>query len=269
MDRTALTRLLVLKRGQLDPAKLGFSKKTTRGPQVTGATQYQVNHALGRSDRTYGKIEGGSLDPTPELFEEIARLLEFSEKDWRAGWNYLFEGEPPYPLDPSAALTVAPNWRDALHVIGTPAYVNDPSWNVLAHNRAFEDVFLPGDMPTNTMRWMILDQNARKRYLGDWTNSWAVYVIPQLRAAAARHPANEVLGQLASDVLADDVAGPIYRTCPDAYTDPDGDVRPFWHAGRGSWMKVTMCASTPLVSPGQLLMLLLFREETHGPFRTM
>ncbi|MFJ4679127.1 helix-turn-helix transcriptional regulator [Kitasatospora sp. NPDC088783] len=258
-NKEALQKLLMLKRQQLDPAKFGIARR--RGGRgrtlVAGLTQGEACAVLGWSEGTYGKVERGDLELTAPRFEELARLFEFTEEDWRNGWSYSFGGEPPYPLHPQTAYIVVPHWIKVLGAMGVPGYISCPGWNILATNPGFQALFLPGDEPSNMMRWMILDPRARELYLGDWAASWATAALPQLRAAVARHPDNETLQKLEHDVLLDEEAGPLYRSCPDSLDTPDGHTRPFRHPVLG-WTQVTLCAAMPQVSPGQLLMCLLF-----------
>ncbi|MFW3477431.1 hypothetical protein [Streptomyces microflavus] len=48
-------------------------------------------------------------------------------------------------------------WREALEGQTHPAYITDASWEVIVHNEAFARLFPGGQVPRNTMRWMLLD----------------------------------------------------------------------------------------------------------------
>lgn len=119
------------------------------------------------------------------------------------------------------------------------------------------------------MRWMLLDREAREVVLGDWADSWAPVVMPQLRHAVELHPQNAALARLEDDVRRDPVAGPLYAVAaaaPIAY--PDGTERPINHALYGpGW--VTTCVAEPVTSPGARVMLLIYTPgdslASHSP----
>ena len=152
-----------------------------------------------------------------------------------------------------------------LDAIGTAAYISDRGWNILLRNGRFDQMFLPGDLPANVMRWTALEPVARIRYCGDWKESWLKPMLVQLREAFERHPEDHTLAALNNDVLQDPVTGPVYRSVPAAHVHPDGHTRPFWHAGLQSWTNLTLCAAVPKRGPGKRLMLLLPQPQSHSP----
>jgi hypothetical protein len=190
----------------------------------------------------------------------VARVLRMNEQDWAALWNFARRESPPFPLHPQTGMVVHGAWQQAVNAIDAMAYVTDASWNVLAHNPAWIEMFPSRRTPANTMRWMALDPEARQ-VLGQWEDYWAPLLLPQLRSAIAVNPTNETLCRLEQDVLADPVAGPLYEgAASQSRLHPDGDERPLNHPSKGpGW--VTMCTAEPLTARGAQLMILLFNME--------
>ncbi|MEU5425198.1 XRE family transcriptional regulator [Streptomyces olivoreticuli] len=267
MDKDALRALLKRRRALIRPADHGLLRHSPRGRRAPGhgLTQDQIDHLLHRANGTYSDLEGGRLKkPQPDLLEAVARLLRFNEHEWCALWRYAAACDPPYPLHPASGRKVPAVWQEAVDGIAHMAYVNDQSWEVLAQNAAWAEMFPGGEPPQNTMRWMLLDERARNEVLTDWETRWAPYVMPQLRTACAALPDDPILREIERDVLADPIAGPIYRTAPDRFLDLDGDERPLLHAKRGpGW--VTVCASVPIGSPGARSIILVFGKEPRIP----
>lgn len=152
--------------------------------------------------------------------------------------------------------------RTQLAGIEAPAYLSDIAWNVIAYNDAFQELLGP-DRPENIMRWMVLDPAARERFLGQWDRYWLEPALRQLRFAHELHPNNASLAKLVADVHDDHLAGPIYAACSSEYTHPDGNTRPFRHAGQEAWGDLTICAAQPVGQPDKLMVILLFHP--YGP----
>ncbi|MFB9558625.1 MmyB family transcriptional regulator, partial [Streptomyces roseoviridis] len=133
--------------------------------------------------------------------------------------------------------------------------ITDASWNLLAHNQPFADLFPGARIPRNTMRWMLLDPDGRDILL-QWQTVWAPLVLPQLRAALAVRPEDETLLQIAKEVAADPLLAPIWEA-GGAHIHPDGDERPIHHALHGPG-HVTLCAAQPLTAPGARLIILIY-----------
>ncbi|GAA3395101.1 XRE family transcriptional regulator [Streptomyces roseoviridis] len=148
-------------------------------------------------------------------------------------------------------------WQEAVDGIGHMAYLTDASWNLLAHNRHFADMHPGRRVPANTLRWMLLDREARGTSLVDWDTVWAPLVLPQLRAALAARPEDATLRRIEREVRADPALGPMWEACG-AHIHPDGDERPLHHALHGPG-HVSICAAQPLTAPGARLIIMLFR----------
>jgi len=256
----SLQRLLAHKRAQVRPEDVDLPPKREggRGRSAPGLRQEDMDLLLGRSEGTFARLERGQLKRVPEkLCRQVAEVLRFTEKEWQALWVFLHGQQPPHPLDPVAASRVPPHWGQGVRGISWPAYVTDQAWQLEAWNDAFAQIFPHGIPPRNTMRWMALEADARRR-LVNWEREWAPLVLPQLRAALAEYPDNEVLRELEGDVRRDPVAGPMYDRGREAYLQPDGDVRELLHDGLGFRRRVQLFSATPTGSPGARFMMLMW-----------
>ncbi|MBO1330557.1 helix-turn-helix domain-containing protein [Streptomyces sp. VRA16 Mangrove soil] len=264
MNKKALRALLRERRALIAPESHGFSRPTGQGRRAPGLSQHQVDQLLHRTLGTYHRLESGTYpNPPSELLRDVARLFGLNEQEWALLCRYALLQDPPGPLYPSSGKAVPGIWQEAVDGMHHMAYVSDASWDLLAWNQAFVDLFPSGRPPENTMRWMLLDPEARL-VLADWGRSWAPLVMPQLRAALAARPDDDTLRQIEKEVLADPSGAPIYEA-GGAALHPDGDERPLLHRRLGpGW--ATMCAAQPLTTPGARLMILVFHpgaREAH------
>ncbi|MFF3493047.1 helix-turn-helix domain-containing protein [Streptomyces sp. NPDC002795] len=256
MNKTALRALLRERRALIAPESHGFSRPTGQGRRAPGLSQHQVDQLLHRTLGTYHRLESGTYPNAPaELLRDVARLFGLNEQEWILLCRYALLQDPPGPLNLTAGKEVPGVWQEAVDSISHMAYVTDASWDLLACNRSFSDLFPDAQVPANTMRWMLLDPTARTA-LTEWATAWAPLVMPQLRAALASRPEDDTLLQIEKEVLADPEAAPIYEA-GGASVHPDGDERPLLHAKYGpGW--VTTCAAQPLTAPGTRLIILVF-----------
>ncbi|MFE3523943.1 helix-turn-helix domain-containing protein [Streptomyces sp. NPDC059161] len=268
MDKPALRALLRERRALIKPESHGLSRPTRQGRRAPGLSQAQIDQILHRAPDTYGRLESGRYpNPPADLLQDVARLLGMNEQEWIALWRYCLGQDPPFPLNSQSGEEIPGVWQEAVDGIGHMAYVNDRSWNLLAHNECWTEMFPGRRVPQNTMRWMALDPGARQT-LTDWEHSWAPLVLPQLRAALAADPTDQTLTQIEKEVLADPLAAGIYNRAS-AYLHLDGDERPLNHAMLGpGW--VTMCAAQPMAAPGARMIILVFhagekRRHTRTP----
>lgn len=257
MNKTALRALLRERRALIAPESHGFSRPTGQGRRARGLSQHQVDQLLHRAIGTYHRLESGSYpNPPTSLLRDVARLFGLNEQEWVSLNRFALLQDPPGPLYSSSGKEIAGVWREAVDGIRHMAYVTDASWELLAHNEAFASLFPQGNVPTNTMRWMLLDRIGRES-LTDWRNSWAPMVLPQLRAALTSRPDDEILRQIEKEVLTDPEMASLYET-DGALIHPDGHERPLRHAQQGpGW--VSICAAQPMAAPGSRLFILIFK----------
>ncbi|WP_031080581.1 helix-turn-helix domain-containing protein [Streptomyces sp. NRRL S-118] len=256
MDKVALRCLLRERRARIEPESHGLSRPTRQGRRAPGLSQAQIDQLLHRAPDTYGRLESGRYaNPPVGLLQDVARLFGMDEQEWIALYRYALGQDPPYPLNARSGEEIPGAWQAALDAFSQMAYINDRSWNLLAHNAPFEALFPRREVPANTMRWMAVEPEART-VLTDWETAWAPLLLPQLRVALAADPGDRTLRGIVRDVLADPVAAAIYESAS-CRIRLDGDERPVRHAELGpGW--VTMCAAQPLAAPGARMILLNF-----------
>lgn len=257
MYKQALRKLLKGRRDLIDPELHGFVRMSRQGRRARGLSQHQVDQLLNRSPGTYHRLETGTYpNPPHDLLHDVAVLFGLDEQEWVSLNLYARAANPPGPLYPRSGKEVPGAWQQAVDGIVHMAYVTDCSWELVAYNAPCSALFPNGQVPQNTMRWMLLAPEARQ-ILTDWETAWAPFVLPQLRGALAARPDDPILQAIEKDVMADPKAGPIYESGV-AYIHPDGDERPLLHAQKGpGW--VTMCAAQPMAAPGSRLIILVFR----------
>ena len=262
VDERALRQLLSHKRRLIDPEQYGFEPRPHgSGRPVKGVSQIQMDQLLSRAEGTYNRFEGGRL-LDPELATAVARIFQLDDQERAAVWSYAFGQELPTPVAPfdTTRLEIS-HWQDAVDGISHMACVADESWDVLVANQQFGAMFPEGTPPRNLMEWMILAPAARQEVLIGWSQWWAPLLLPQLRAAYARHRHHPSLIALDKKVRADPVAGPLYLGIADGYVQPDGDRRPMWHAGRRSRGWMTVAVAFVAGAPDARLAMLMFRPD--------
>ncbi|MEV0579466.1 MULTISPECIES: MmyB family transcriptional regulator [unclassified Streptomyces] len=256
MNKKALRDLLTERRALIDPTGHGFQRPARQGRRAPGLSQHQVDQLCHRTLGTYRRLESGSYpNPPVDLLRDIAVLFALNEQEWVSLCRYAGIGDPPSPLTPRSGKEVPGVWQEAVDGMTHMAYVTDASWELIAYNAPFTRLFPNGRVPANTMRWMLLDPDGRST-LTDWATAWAPLVLPQLRAALATRPDDEVLRRIEKEVAVDPACAPIWES-GGAHIHPDGDERPLLHASDGpGW--VTMCAAQPMTAPGARLIVLVF-----------
>ncbi|MFE6766796.1 helix-turn-helix transcriptional regulator [Streptomyces sp. NPDC057689] len=270
-DKAALRTLLSARRALIDPAGHGFHRASRRGRRAPGLSQHQVDQLLHRTPGTYRRLESGAW-PRPDIgfLRDVATLFTFNEQEWVSLCRYAGIGDPPGPLTTRSGKEVPAVWQEAVDGMTHPAYITDASWELITYNAEFARLFPGRRVPANTMRWMLLEPEGRAMLI-DWETAWAPLVVPQLRAALAGRPDDEVLRRIERDVQADPECAPIWES-GGSQIHPDGDARPVRHAIDGpGW--VTMCAAQPMAAPGARLIVLVFRpgeqQHTHPPARVL
>ncbi|MFB7867308.1 helix-turn-helix transcriptional regulator [Streptomyces sp. NPDC056069] len=265
MNKAALKALLRERRGLIEPEDHGLTRPTGQGRRARGLSQHQVDELTGRATHTYNRLETGKYpNPPVDYLRQVARLFGLNEQEWGSLCRYAGIGDPPSPLSSNSGLEVPGVWQEAVDGISHMAYVTNASWDLLAHNQPWADLFPGGRIPRNTMRWMLLDPDGRDTLL-EWRTVWAPLVLPQLQAALALRPDDETLLQIAKEARADPDLAPLWNA-GGAHIHPDGDERPILHAQHGPG-HVTMCAAQPMTAPGARLIILIYhpgQEKKHS-----
>lgn len=265
VDKQGLQALLRESRALIDPGAFGLFRPTRQGRRAPGLTQAQMDQLLHRAHGTYNRLETGNYRNPPEgLLRDVARLLAFTEHEWELLWRYTRRCDPPTGLNPSSGQEIAAIWREVMDGISHMAYVTDQSWRVVTYNQPFADLFPRGEVPANSMRWMVLDPEARD-ILAKWSECWLPLILPQFGAARAALPHDETLAELEREILAEPVAGPMYRAggvSPGAHAYRH--ERPMNHSLLGpGW--VHLCPAEPMASRGARLMIIVFHPGEERP----
>lgn len=257
MNRSALKALLRERRALIDPEGHGFTRPHRQGRRAPGLSQQQVDQILHRTIGTYHRLESGTIpNPGIDLLRDVARLFALNEQEWTSLCRYAGVGDPPGPLNPASGKEIPGVWAEALAGMKHMALITDASWDVVTYNDHFANLFPDQKAPDNTLRWMLLDRNAREQ-LTDWHTAWAPLVIPQFRAGLAARPHDPILRSIERDVVADPDLARLWEA-GGANIHPDGDERPIRHAIHGQgWISV--CVAQPLTAPGARLIVMIFR----------
>lgn len=256
MNKKPLKALLRERRALIDPEGHGFTRPSRQGRRAPGLSQQQVDQILHRTIGTYHRLESGTIpNPGIDLLRDVARLFALNEQEWTSLCRYAGIGDPPGPLNPASGKEIPGVWQVALNGMAHMGLITDASWNVVTYNEHFADLFPNRQTPKNTMRWMLLDPQAREQ-LTDWKTAWAPLVLPQFRAGVAARPTDPVLRSLEKDVTADPDLAELWET-GGAHIHPDGDERPLVHALHGpGW--ITVCAAEPMTAPGSRFIVMIF-----------
>jgi transcriptional regulator with XRE-family HTH domain len=199
--RAELAAFLRARRARLSPRQAGLPEV---GPRRTpGLRRQEVAQLAGLSVDYYIRLEQArGPRPSRQVLTALARalMLTADERD------YLFRvaGESP-PQVPRPGREITPGIRHLLDSLpGTPAYVVDAAYNVLAWNRLATCFIgdLSGHEDRNMIRWTFL------RAPQDVVWSDADFVrftrstVADLRAAYARYPGDPSIDSLVTELLA-------------------------------------------------------------------
>ena len=180
----ALGEFLKARRGRVPPSRADLPAHGRR--RVAGL----------RRDELARLEQGVDRHPSPQVLRALARALELDD-DTRA---HLFALAAPDPVPP-VETEVAPDLHQLLDGwVGTPAYVRNRRFEVLAANkwaRALAPMYEPG---RNLVRDMFLDPAAR-RLFPDWPEI-AAQTVAALRAEA--DPRDPVTARLVVELETDE-----------------------------------------------------------------
>jgi transcriptional regulator with XRE-family HTH domain len=192
-QRDRLGAFLRIRRGALQPEDVGLPKRPNRR-LTPGLRREEVAELAGISVSWYTRLEQGKdVQLSTRALHGIAAALKLSapERDYLLALarNEAAGGEPAPP-----ATTVSPTLQAVLDAQGErPAYIVDACLNMLAWNRATNDVFGAGlllgdfaDLPTHerNLLWHIFTDEARRLFV-HWERH-ARLLLAQFRDAS-RH----------------------------------------------------------------------------------
>ncbi|RRR70056.1 helix-turn-helix domain-containing protein [Streptomyces sp. RP5T] len=193
----ALGEFLKARRGRVPPERAGLPGHGRR--RVAGLRRDELARLAGISEPYLTRLEQGvDQHPSPQVLRALARALELDDD----ACAHLFTLAAPTPGPARPAQTeVAADVHQLLDAwAGTPAYVRDRRFDVLAANkwaRALAPMYEPGH---NLVRDMFLDPACR-RLFPDWPEI-AAQTAAALRAEA--DPRDPRVGRLVSELEADE-----------------------------------------------------------------
>src|ERR1700761_1801594 len=236
-DPDALRHLLATKRHQArredhpDLPGLRMAAGLTPAPRTRaqpGLTQQDMDVLIGRELGTYTRLERGlRAEIHPDLLRRIAAVLHFDEREWGALWLALY-GQQPSPslaLHPGDASAVPAIWRTVVDTSPLAAYLNDLAWDMIHFNAGAERMWGAGNVPGNTILWILGDRTARDRVMTDWAADWGRIGVAQLANALHAYPHHPRLLEIKHTVLRDNAVHRLWRERADPYLHPDGDRR--------------------------------------------
>ncbi len=200
--RAELAAFLRGRRARLRPGEVGLPGGGRR--RTPGLRRQEVAELAGMSVDYYIRLEQGrGPHPSEQILAALARALMLS-RDER---DYLFRmaGVSP-PPGASPARRLDPATRHLLDSLtGTPAYVLDAKYDVLAWNQLavpfIGDMSAVPEADRNVLRWMFRQPGDDPRWSDADTLAFARSSVADLRAAYARYPGDRSIVELVTELL--------------------------------------------------------------------
>jgi transcriptional regulator with XRE-family HTH domain len=200
--RAELAAFLRGRRARLRPGEVGLPGGGRR--RTPGLRRQEVAELAGMSVDYYIRLEQGrGPHPSEQILAALARALMLT-RDER---DYLFRlaGVSPPPAA-SAARQLDPATRHLLDSLtGTPAYVLDARYDVLAWNQLaipfIGDMSAVPEADRNVLRWMFRQPADDPRWSDEDTLAFARSSVADLRAAYGRYPGDRRIGELVTELL--------------------------------------------------------------------
>jgi transcriptional regulator with XRE-family HTH domain len=200
--RAELAAFLRGRRARLRPGEVGLPGGGRR--RTPGLRRQEVAELAGMSVDYYIRLEQGrGPHPSEQILFALARALMLT-RDER---DYLFRmaGVSPPPAA-SPARKLDPATRHLLDSLdGTPAYVLDAKYDVLAWNELA--TYFIGDLSgypetdRNVLRWMFRQPVDDPRWSDEDTLAFTRSSVADLRAAYARYPGDRSIEELVTELL--------------------------------------------------------------------
>ncbi|GHH79049.1 hypothetical protein GCM10018781_56180 [Kitasatospora indigofera] len=221
---------------------------TTRGRRSTGLSQERTASMLGLSVRSYGDFERGLTHREPEFLDRVASVLHMSAHERHVMFLLSNGQEPPQPF--TNQLDSIPAYQLALDSSVLPGYLSNRCWDIELTNQAFRDVWAGRELPTNVLRYILINKEAREHVLLDWETGWALPFLRQQRAALNTSPWEAGLVQLQHELHdAARTDKPLRKlmkhSMDDEYVHPNGDTRLIHHPKWGP-TRITLLMTRPL-----------------------
>lgn len=202
-NRYQLARFLRSRRERLTPEQVGFPPGPRR--RTRGLRREEVAILAGLSPTWYTYLEQGrKIQPSPELLDSIARVLQLSE-DERRYMHVLAFGRIIVPQPLEADLPVEELLRQVVNSTSNmpyPVYATNVYCDLIGWNPAATDWYLgwddlPSDRP-NLLHWLVTHPTA-KECLVEWELD-ARETAARWRAEVARFPADPRMIELADEL---------------------------------------------------------------------
>jgi transcriptional regulator with XRE-family HTH domain len=203
INRPELATFLRNRRHHLQPGDVGLPDGLRR--RTPGLRRQEVAQLAAISVDYYVRLEQGrGPRPSKQVLGALARALVLSA-DERA---YLFHlaGEAA-PLGAGPSRGVPATIRNLLVAMtGTPAFVMDAKYDVLAWNRLathlIGDLDLVPEDDRNVLRWSFTAPEAETHWDRDQNIDFQRSSVADLRAATARYPGDRGIADLITELLA-------------------------------------------------------------------
>ncbi|HMN71901.1 MAG TPA: helix-turn-helix transcriptional regulator [Rhodoblastus sp.] len=183
-SRGELGDFLRSRREALSPEAVGLPPGRRR--RTPGLRREEVAELAGIGVDWYVRIEQGrSVTPSLATIEALARALRLPDVD-RAHLHALARGGESRVHRRRA---VPDNLRRIVESLDQPAYVTDPLWDVLAWNRAADEMFAFGRTPEaerNTLASMMANPATRRLFGAGWAQE-ARRMVALFRASYDLH----------------------------------------------------------------------------------
>jgi transcriptional regulator with XRE-family HTH domain len=202
-NRAEVRDFLKGRRARITPEAAGLP---TYGGQrrVPGLRRTEVAQLAGMSVEYYTRLERGNLAGVSEpVLDSITRALNLDD----AEREHLFDlaraaGTSSRTPRRIASRAVRPSVYRILDALGTPAYLRNRRFDILAANQQcfalYPGVIAPETLPLNLARFMFLDHRAEQVYL-DW-DAVADDAVAALRIEAGRNPTDRKLSNLVGEL---------------------------------------------------------------------
>jgi len=203
-SRPEITEFLRTRRARITPDQAGLPAYGGNR-RVPGLRREEVAMLAGVSVDYYVRMERGNLaGASDSVLDALANALQLDEAERRHLRDLARAAGPVSSRAAGRRPTTAirPTIQLILDSITAPAWVRNGRLDHLAHNRASRALYAPllasGERPTNTARFVFLDESSRGFFV-DWDRA-ASDVAALLRMEAGKHPHDPALTRLIGEL---------------------------------------------------------------------
>ncbi|WP_028601186.1 helix-turn-helix transcriptional regulator [Ottowia thiooxydans] len=182
--RKDLAVFLRARRAEISPLDVGMSIGARR--RTPGLRREELCHLAGVGLTWYTWLEQGrDINFSRGALNRLAGALKLNTSER----NHLFAlAQQPIFEVPAEQATVSPQLQRVLDVIGTPAYIIDRHWDILAWNQPTSDLF--GDFANRNgqernLVWLVFADPSYRHLFVNWEQD-AQRVLAKFRVAYAR-----------------------------------------------------------------------------------